>query len=373
MLKLDGLVNRGAKEACNEIEREAGRATAAKSIMRPGPKNLITDVPGLRIGQAHSERLRSGVTVILPEISARGAADIRGGGPGTRETETMADWGTVNEVHAITLSGGSAFGLDAATGVQSFLREHGVGFAVGEVRVPIVPQAILFDLNNGGDKAWGKHPPYRDMAYEAASTASDDFALGSAGAGYGASIAWRALGLRMMGGLGSASCVMDSGITIGALAAVNAAGTVTIGDSPHFWAAPFEMDGEFGGFGFPTTLPASARGVITKGARPQNTTLAVIATDAALAKADLKRLAMMAHTGLARAINPVHTPIDGDIVFAMSTGDRHLADGPLGLGVLGAVAANTLARAIARGIYEAGGPAVVSDYPAYRDTFPRSA
>ena len=337
--------------------------------MRKGLKNLITDVPGVKIGNMHSPTLRSGVTVILPDISARGAADIRGGGPGTRETETMADWGTVNEVHAITLSGGSALGLDAATGVQSFLREKGIGFAVGETRVPIVPQAILFDLGNGGDKAWGRHPPYRDMAYEAAAGASRDFPLGSVGAGYGATVAWKEPGARMMGGLGSASCVMDDGITVGALAAVNAVGTITIGDTPQFWAAPFEIDAEFGGLGFPETIPASARGVITKGVPAQSTTLAVIATDAALAKADLKRLAMMAQTGMARAINPVHTPMDGDIVFAISTGDRRLANGPLGLGILGAVAANTIARAIARAIFEAGGPDVVSDYPAYRDAF----
>jgi D-aminopeptidase len=341
--------------------------------MRAGARNLITDVPGLRVGQAHSDRLRSGVTVIIPDRPARGAADIRGGGPGTRETETMSGWGLVNEIHAITLSGGSALGLDAATGVQSFLREHGVGFAVGAVRVPIVPQAILFDLSNGGDKEWGRHPPYRDMAYEAAAAASHDIALGSAGAAYGATIAWTSPGTRMMGGIGSASCVMEDGITIGALAAVNAAGTVTMGDTPHFWAAPFEMDGEFGGLGSPRELPPSARDIILKGAPAQNTTLAVIATDAALAKADLKRLAMMAQTGMARAINPVHTPIDGDIVFAISTGDRILEGGPLGLGVLGAAAANTLARTIARGVYEAGGPAVSSDYAAYRDAFPRPA
>jgi D-aminopeptidase len=338
--------------------------------MQTGPRNLITDVPGLRVGNVHSDRLRSGVTVILPDGPARGAADIRGGGPGTRETETMADSGMVNEVHAITLSGGSAFGLDAATGVQSFLREQGIGFAVGPALVPIVPQAILFDLVNGGDKAWGRHPPYRDMAYEAAASASRDFAIGSAGAGYGATIAWREAGMRMLGGLGSASCVMDDGITIGALAAVNAVGTVTIGDTPHFWAAPFEMDAEFGGLGFPAMLPASARAVIMKVPPGQNTTLAVIATDAALAKADLKRLAMMAQTGMARAINPVHTPMDGDIVFALSTGDRRLADGPLGLSVLGAVAADTLARAIARAVYEAGGPGVAADYPAYGQAFP---
>jgi D-aminopeptidase len=338
--------------------------------MRVGPKNLITDVPGLRVGNVHSDRLRSGVTVVLPEASARGAADIRGGGPGTRETETMAGWGLVNEIHAITLSGGSALGLDAATGVQSWLREQGIGFELRGARVPIVPQAILFDLLNGGDKDWGRHPPYRDMAYEAASIASADFALGSAGAGYGATVAWRAPGMRMLGGLGSASCVLEDGITVGALAAVNAAGTVTLGDTPQFWAAPYEMAGEFGGLGFPTTLPFSARQAIMKGAPQENTTLAVIATDAALAKPDLKRLAMMAHTGMARAINPVHTPVDGDIVFALSTGDRRVADGPLGVAMLGAAAADTLARAIARAVYDAGGPGVEADCPAYRDAFP---
>ena len=340
--------------------------------MHRGPKNLITDVPGLRIGQAHSDRLRSGVTVILPDGGARGACDIRGGGPGTRETETMADWGTVNEVHAITLSGGSALGLDAATGVQSYLREKGIGFAIGPATVPIVPQAILFDLINGGDKDWGRHPPYRDMAYEAASAASYDFALGSAGAGYGATVAWRETGMRMMGGLGSASCVMDDGITVGALAAVNAAGTVTIGKTPHFWAAPFEIEGEFGGQGFPPEAPPLSAGLIMKRAAAQSTTLAVIATDAALAKADLKRLAMMAHTGMARAIQPVHSPLDGDIVFAISTGDKRLEGGPVGLALLGAVAANTLARAIARGVYEAGAPGVASDFPAYRGAFART-
>ena len=336
--------------------------------MRPGPTNQITDVPGLRVGQAHSETLRSGVTVILPDGPARGAADIRGGGPGTRETETMADWGTVNEVHAIVLSGGSAFGLDAATGVQSFLREQGVGFAVGPARVPIVPQAILFDLANGGDKEWGRHPPYRDMAYEAAVAASHEVALGTAGAGYGATVA-RPGGRRMMGGMGSASAVTDDGITVGALAAVNAAGSVTIGDTAQFWAAPYEIGAEFGGLGFPAMPPQAAQEIVLKGAPGQNTTLAVIATDAALAKADLKRLAMMAQSGMSRAINPVHTPLDGDIIFALSVGEKRLENGPLGLAALGAVAANTLARAIARGVYEAGGMGSASDYPAYRDLF----
>ena len=339
--------------------------------MRPGPRNLITDVPGLGVGHADDARLRSGVTVILAHGSARAAADLRGGGPGTRETETLAEGGLVNELHALVLSGGSAFGLDAATGVQSFLREKGIGFAVGPVRVPIVPQAILFDLINGGDKNWGLHPPYRDMAYEAAQRAAADFALGTAGAGFGATVAWKQPGSRMMGGLGSASVVRPDGIVVGALAAVNAAGSVTIGGTPHFWAAPLEICHEFGGLGWPPAGTGMEQLLIFKGGPVQNTTLGVIATDAALTKADLKRLAVMAQTGLARAIVPVHTPIDGDIVFALSVGERKLSNPVWDLTELGAMAASALARAVARGVYEAGGISGVADVPAYRDVFPR--
>jgi D-aminopeptidase len=340
--------------------------------MRPGPLNLITDVPGLRVGHADDARLRSGVTVILPDAPARASADLRGGGPGTRETETLADAGLVNELNALVLSGGSAFGLDAATGVQSFLRELGVGFAVGPARVPIVPQAILFDLLNGGDKNWGLHSPYRDMAYEAVQRAAADFALGTAGAGFGATVAWKRPGSRMMGGLGSASLVRADGVVVGALAAVNAAGTVTIGDTPHFWAAPLEIGGEFGGLGWRPAGADPAQGVILKGGPLTNTTLGVIATNAALTKSELKRLAIMAQTGLARSIVPVHTPFDGDIVFALSVGGRKLANPVFDLTELGAMAASVLARAVARGVYEAGGIPNVSDVPAYRDTFPRS-
>jgi D-aminopeptidase len=339
--------------------------------MRPGPRNLITDVPGLAVGHADDARLRSGVTVILPGAPARAAADLRGGAPGTRETETMADAGLVNQLHGLVLSGGSAFGLDAATGVQSFLREAGVGFEVGPARVPIVPQAILFDLLNGGDKNWGLHSPYRDMAYEAARAAAADFALGTAGAGFGATVAWKQPGSRMMGGLGSASLVRADGIVVGALAAVNAAGSVTIGDTPHFWAAALEIGGEFGGLGWPSPDIGMAQSIVVKGGPLQNTTLGVVATDAALTKAELRRLAVMAQTGLARAIVPVHTPMDGDIVFALSVGERQLANPVFDLTELGAMAASALARAVARGVYEAGGILGAADVPAYRDALAR--
>ncbi|HKJ61065.1 MAG TPA: P1 family peptidase, partial [Hyphomicrobiales bacterium] len=254
----------------------------------PGPRNLITDVDGIAVGQSHDKDLRSGVTVVLPEGPACAAADIRGGAPGTRETETMSDAGVVNEIHALVLSGGSAFGLDAATGVQSYLREKGVGFEIGPARVPIVPQAILFDLLNGGNKDWGRHAPYRDLAYDAVADARQDFTLGTAGAGFGATVAWAKSGQRIMGGLGSASLRRDDGLTIGALAAVNAVGSVTIEDTPYFWAAPFEINGEFGGHGSPSSPINPVATPVLKSGPAQNTTLAIVATNAALTKAELK-------------------------------------------------------------------------------------
>lgn len=332
--------------------------------MKRGSLNLLTDVPGLVVGNADDAALRSGVTVILPDAPMRAAADIRGGGPGTRETAALSLSGVVGEIHGLALSGGSAFGLDAATGVQSFLRERGVGFAIGAARVPIVPQAILFDLLNSGNKDWGRHPPYRDLAYQACQNAGTHFSLGSAGAGYGATIAL------MKSGLGSASAVLENGITIGALVAVNAVGTVTIGDTRHFWAAPFEIDAEFGGHGWPSPFPADALALRLKtgASEAANTTLAVVATDVALDKLALKRLAIMAQTGLARAIYPVHTPLDGDIVFALSTA-RHGAVDPIsGLTELGAAAAIVLARAVARAVFEATSfPGEGVGLPAYRD------
>lgn len=341
-------------------------------MLKAGPRNLITDVPGLAVGNADDAALRSGVTVILPHGPAGAAADIRGGGPGTRETAALSLHGLAGRLHALVLSGGSAFGLDAATGVQSYLREHGVGFPVGPARVPIVPQAILFDLLNGGDKDWGLHSPYRDLAYAAVRGAGESFSLGTAGAGYGART------FRLKGGLGSASAVTGEGFTLGALAAVNAAGSVTIGDSPHFWAAPFEIGAEFGGRGLPAFTPPEAltprlKGWAAPGAAPnatQSTTLAVIATDVALTQIQCKRLAIMAHTGLARAIYPVYTPLDGDIVFALSCGEKPLDDPVWSLARLGAHAANTLARAVARAVFEATAfPGALAAEPAYRDLF----
>ncbi len=327
-------------------------------------RNLITDVPGIRVGNAHDARMASGVTAIVLEEPAVASIDIRGGGPGTRESALLDPAQTVQGIDAVVFSGGSAFGLDAASGVQAWLREQGRGFAVREARVPIVPGAILFDLLNGGDKNWGRFPPYRELGYAAAAGARVEFDLGSAGAGLGATTA------TFQGGLGSASATAE-GCTIGALAVVNAAGSAVVGTGPWFWAAPFERDGEFGGRGFPTSLPAEALEPVTKGASRVSTTLAVVATDAALTKAQANRLAVMANTGMARALYPVHTPLDGDVVVAVATGRNPLADPVFGLTRLGAVAANCLARAIARGVYEATALPFAGALPAWRDRFAR--
>jgi len=310
-------------------------------------RNLITDVPGLRVGNAHDERVMTGVTVLLPDRPAVAAVDVRGGGPGTRDTEALGLAGTVNEVHAIVLSGGSAFGLAAATGVQSWLAGRGAGFAVGGVRVPIVPQAILFDLVNGGDKDWGPSPPYERLGRAACDTAGTVFLPGSVGAGYGATTA------TLRGGLGSASAVLADGLVVGALVAANPVGSVTVGETQHFWAAPLEQGGEYGGQGLPARFLPEHLAPRLKGGPLRSTTIAAVATNARLTKTQAFRLAVMAQTGLARAIHPVHTPLDGDIVFALATGEVALDDPIRRLALLGAEAAHVLARAVARGVYGA--------------------
>lgn len=313
--------------------------------MRPGPRNLITDIAGLRVGNAQDERLRSGVTVLTGPGPLACAVQIMGGAPGTRETALLAPDKLVSGVDALVLSGGSAFGLAACDGVSAALRAEGRGFAVGPVRVPIVPGAIVFDLLNGGDKDWRENP-YPALGRAAYAAASTDFALGSHGAGTGAlTHDWK-------GGLGSASAVLDCGIGIGALVVVNALGSVTTADGRHFWAAPWEMAAEFGGLGPAMTADPGAEPALAK-RLGEATTIAIVATDAALDKAALTRLATAAHDGMARAIVPSHTPLDGDLVFAVSTGARALPDAVESSFLLGHAAACVLARAIARGVHAA--------------------
>lgn len=309
--------------------------------MRPGPGNLITDVPGLSVGQADDAALKSGVTVLVGDAPMVAGVHVMGGAPGTRETNLLAPDATVPGVDALVLSGGSAFGLAAADGVMAGLAADGRGFPAAGRLVPIVPAAILFDLANGGGKDWSENP-YPALGRAAYAARGSRFGLGSRGAGTGATVA----GLK--GGLGSASARLASGVTVGALVAVNALGQVTVGDGPHFWAAPFEEGDEFGGLGAAAGPAGPPR---TKLDSPGNTTIAIVATDARLTKAEASRLATAAHDGMARSIVPSHTPMDGDLVFAASTGLRDMSDADRLL--LGHAAATCLARAIARGIYHA--------------------
>ncbi|NLS01908.1 P1 family peptidase [Rhizobium sp. P32RR-XVIII] len=323
--------------------------------------NLITDIDGVSIGHATDLQLGSGVTVIVFDEPATASASVLGGAPGGRDTALLDPAMTVEKVDAFVLSGGSAFGLDAAGGVQAGLREAGRGFQVGAVRVPIVPQAILFDLLNGGGKDWGLHSPYRDMghaAFEAA--AKGRFPLGTVGAGTGATTA------TFKGGLGSASAISSAGHRIAAIVAVNALGSATIGDGPHFWAAPFERDDEFGGLGMPAEIDHRLR---LKGMIAPATTIGAVVTDAVLTKAEAHRLSIGAHDGLARALLPAHLPLDGDTVFAASTGARPLADTRT-LMELCHLAGIVMARAIARGVYEATALPHEGAQSAWRDRYP---
>jgi L-aminopeptidase/D-esterase-like protein len=328
--------------------------------MKPGPRNLITDVAGLRVGNAEDHRIKTGTTVLVGDRPFTTAVDVMGGSPGARETDLLAPDKLVEGVDALFLSGGSAYGLDAGSGVMDGLRRMGRGFRVESVTIPIVPGAILFDMLNGGAKDWDESP-YRALGAAALAAAAEDFQLGTAGAGTGA------LTANLKGGLGSASLVLPNGITIGALVAANPTGSVTVGDRANFWAAPFEIDGEFGGVGtFPDPVPfietmRTKRDGVR--ARPiANTTIAIVATDARLTKAQAKRLAVAAQDGIARGASPSHTPVDGDLVFAVSTGERPLQDHILDAIQLGHAAAVCLSRAMARAIYLAS--------PAPGDTVP---
>ncbi|MFP6808165.1 MAG: P1 family peptidase [Pseudomonadales bacterium] len=319
-------------------------------------------IQGFKIGHAVDQELLSGVTVVIPDRPATAAVHVMGGAPGTRDTDLLSPEQLVQEVDAVVLSGGSAYGLDAASGVQAWLREQGRGYPVGEFRIPIVPSAILYDLGNGGDKGWGRYPPYRELAFEAANNLSASPAIGSVGAGIGATVA----GGR--GGLGIASEDLShesatSNISVCSVVACNAVGSVHIAETEHFWAAPFEKNSEFGGRGFPNPMPEDADLIITKGSSSQkssdksqagkNTTLAIVMTNAKLSQAQCKRMAINAHDGFARAIYPVHTPSDGDIVFVLSSNEVELEDTGIEPIHIYTVAANTVARAIARGVYEA--------------------
>ncbi|WP_108894667.1 P1 family peptidase [Palleronia abyssalis] len=324
--------------------------------MRPGQKNLITDVPHLFVGHAHNSVLKSGVTVLVGEDRFTAGVHVMGGAPGTRETDLLAPDRLVDKIDALVLSGGSAFGLAAADGVMGRLRQAGRGFEVNGRIVPIVPAAILYDLDAGGDHDWSE-TPYPNLGVKAIEAASGTFGLGSVGAGTGA------IAGPLKGGIGSASAVLDDGTTVGALVAANPVGGTCCPTTGRFWAAPFEEGDEFGGRGVPERAAAE-----TKNARPGTaTTIAIVATDATLDKAGATRLATMAHDGMARAILPAHTPFDGDLVFAAATGARP-PPGPAQMAQIGHAASVCLSRAIARAVYHAR-PAIADPVPCWQDRF----
>ncbi len=309
--------------------------------MTPGPNNLITDVPGILVGNAQDHALKTGATVVTSDAPFTAAVAVMGGAPGTRETDLLSPENTVPAVDALVLSGGSAFGLDAASGVIEGLQAVGRGFMAHGHQIPIVPAAILFDLASGGE-GWTANP-YAALGRKALDAAGAAFALGTVGAGTGATTA------ALKGGLGSASAQLENGATVGALVAVNAVGQIT-DDTGRFWAAPFEVNAEFGGLG---SVASAGDPQPTKPEQRANTTIAIVATDLDLSKAEAQRMALMAHAGLARAVVPSHTPFDGDLIFAASTGRKAMANPALDLMTAGHAAATCLARAIARGVHAA--------------------
>ena len=334
-------------------------------MARPGPFNSLGDVQGLSIGCAEDANALTGVTVIVPDQRAVCAAEILGGGPGTRETDALASKNLVDAVDAVVLAGGSVYGLGAADGVAAAMGAEGRGFALidlpGVPRSPVIPAAILYDLANGGNKAWGDAPPYAALGKRAYAARSRDVKLGNAGAGLGAKAGV------LKGGQGSASIVTSDGFTIAALACVNSWGSTTIPGSRAFWAHAFEIDAEFGGVK-PENISIDAEdwGGAKFAPTPRaNTTIACVAVDADLTAAEAKRVAQMASAGLARAIRPVFAPFDGDIVFALATARKPTPDPrPLAIARFGAAAADCLARAIARGVYAAE---TIGPHTAWRD------
>jgi L-aminopeptidase/D-esterase-like protein len=331
-------------------------------MFRPGPRNLITDIAGLTVGHATDERVRTGVTALLCPSGWPAAVDVRGGGPGTRETEALSSENLVGRAHAVVLAGGSVFGLGAADGVAAALsiRQVGLSLRPGSPAIPIVPAAVLHDLGNGGDKDWELEPPYRGLGLLAVDSAQADFELGSVGAGRGAMAGW------VKGGIGSCSIDLGDGLLVGALIALNSVGSALMPDGKTYWAWPFELEREFGGHGAPRApmdlsdpSPDQARlnavGRLKAGA---NTTIGIVACNADLAAAECKRVAIMAQDGIARAVRPAHTPFDGDTLFALASGEIDLekqALRPAQVGRIGSAAADCVARAIARAVHASQG------------------
>ncbi|NQV80746.1 MAG: P1 family peptidase [Alphaproteobacteria bacterium] len=325
-----------------------------------GMHNAITDVDGIRVGNCHDRTIRSGVTVILPDQPCVAAADIRGGAPGTRETDLLDPANTVKTIDALVFSGGSAFGLEAASGATSWLAGQGRGLAVRGVRIPIVPAAVIFDPPIGGPQDWHEDPPHRGMAIKACENAGRSVAQGNVGAGMGATAG------PLKGGLGTASFLCDDGIQVGALAIANPFGSTVAPGSSTFWAAPYEMAGELGGQLMLGSIGLEAMPYDLPGEEGANTTLVAVATNLRLTRSQAKRVAIMVQDGLARAIRPVHSPFDGDSVFVLATGTISMEVTPPLLATVGLLAADATARAIAKGVYNAE---TLGGFASYREMF----
>jgi L-aminopeptidase/D-esterase-like protein len=316
----------------------------------------ITDVGGIRVGHFTDPRRPTGCTVILFDGAAVAGVDVRGAAPGTRETDLLQPVNTVQQVNAILLSGGSAFGLDAATGVMRFLDEHGIGFHVGPIVVPIVPAAILFDLNIGDPKI---RPDARAGYAACQAASSSNVAEGNVGAGAGATVG-KLFGAKcaMKSGLGTAGVQIGSGgLSVAAIVAVNAVGDVFDRTTGKILAGARTVDGN----AFRNSMKQIMSGAVNRALSGAHTTIGVIATNATLTKTEATKIAQMAHDGLARTINPVHTASDGDTIFAAAT-CTHQAKADLT--TIGAVAAEVMARAVNRAVLTATG---IPGYPAHRD------
>lgn len=333
-----------------------GLAAASLSWMAEGlvesstesnDKSAITEVAGIKVGHFTDSRRPTGCTVILVEESAVAGVDVRGAAPGTRETDLLDPVNTVQAVHAIVLAGGSSFGLDAATGVVRYIEERGLGYNVGVAKVPIVPAAILFDLGVGDPRI----RPNAEAGYNACKAASANSpAEGNVGAGAGATVG-KLFGMSraMKSGIGTSSIKLESGVTVGAIVAVNAVGDVFDPSTAKPIAGARTKDGK----SLVNSMAAILRGEplppMLAGA---STTIGVVATDAVLTKAQATKVAQMAHDGLARAINPVHTAADGDTIFALATGKSTKAGN---VTLIGALAAEAMSRAVIRAVRAARG------------------
>ena len=316
-----------------------------------GKKNLITDVDGILVGNAHNEKVATGCTVITPIEGSIASADVRGGAPGTREVGALNPYNLIDTVDSIVLSGGSTWGLEAASSVANYIGATGRGYKPSSEakNVPMIPGAILYDLANGGNKDWNKKPPYSELGIQAASKVSNNIELGNFGAGYGAKAG------SLKGGLGSASFILDDGIQVGGLFAVNSYGSTVNSETGQFWSATDEYNDEFGNKGVPSYSPSNPlSGTANQETLPgQNTTIGVVATNVKLDSRAAKRIAIMAHSGMSRAIRPIHSPVDGDVIFVLSTGTLDKELNLNDINIIGELGARVCSRSIARGVYEA--------------------